>query len=316
MVRFSARVQQRGPNPFLDVPGSVSAELLPFASHGRIRVTGRLDGAEFNATLMPVRPEGHILYVPGGLRAAAGVRVGDTVTVDVLPVAPGRVTPPGDLAAALAGVAGASEKWDLLAASHRRELSRFLEDARSAKTRGRRVEQIVAQVLGGEVLPPGRRTDREPWTCPDCGRASVTRNMYHSCARHSLDEPFREKPPEIRQLFDVVLQTIESMGPVTLVPYRDRVAFMVRVRFGGVRPRKHWLDVDFWLTRRVESPKFHRIETLSPYTHIHTVRVTSPSDVDGELAAWLREAYAVGRREHLQGPDPDAASAVSRPCRR
>ncbi|MBT2552701.1 hypothetical protein [Arthrobacter sp. ISL-5] len=42
MVRFSATVQQRGPNPFLDVPGSVTVELLPFASHGRIRVTGRL----------------------------------------------------------------------------------------------------------------------------------------------------------------------------------------------------------------------------------------------------------------------------------
>lgn len=304
MVRFSATVQQRGPNPFLDVPGRVSAELLPFANHGRIRVTGRLDGTEFNATLMPVRPEGHILYVPGGLRAATGVKVGDTVTVDMLPLGPERVRPPGDLAAALDGVAGAHEKWDLLPASHRRELSRFLEDARSARTRGRRVEQIVAQVLGGEVLPPGRRSDRELWTCPNCGRAFVTRNMYHSCARHSLDEPFRQKPAEIRQLFDVVLQTFESFGPVTLVPYQDRVAFMVRVRFGGVRPRKHWLDVDFWLTRRVESPRFQRIETLSPYTHIYTVRVTDPSHVDGELAAWLREAYAVGCQEHLQSTGP------------
>lgn len=304
MVRFSATVQQRGPNPFLDVPGTVSAELRSFANHGRIRVTGRLDGAEFNATLMPVRPGGHILYVPGGLRAATGVKVGDTVTVDIRPLGPEPVRPPGDLAAALDGVAGASAKWGLLPASHRRELSRFLEDARSAKTRGRRIEQIVAQVLGGEVLPPGRRTDRELWTCPNCGRAFVTRNMYHSCARHSLEEPFREKPAEIRQLFDLVRQSLESAGPVTLVPYQDRVAFMVRVRFGGVRPRKHWLDVDFWLTRRVESPRFQRIETLSPYTHIYTVRVTDPSDVDGELAGWLREAYAVGCQEHLQTKHP------------
>ena len=167
MVRFSATVQQRGPNPFIDVPGRVSAELLPFASHGRIRVTGRLDGAEFNATLIPVRPGGHILYVPGGLRAAAGVNVGDTVTVDIRPLDPEPARPPGDLAAALDGVAGASEKWDLLPATHRRELSRFLEDARSAKTRGRRIEQIVAQVLGGEVRPPGRRTNRELWDVPN-----------------------------------------------------------------------------------------------------------------------------------------------------
>ncbi|MDI3193880.1 hypothetical protein QK285_05310 [Pseudarthrobacter sp. AL20] len=34
------------------------------------------------------------------------------------------------------------------------------------------------------------------------------------------------------------------------------------------------------------------------------VRVTEPSDVDGELAVWLREAYAVGCEEHLQGLTP------------
>lgn len=304
MVRFSAAIQQRGPNPFLDVPRSISDALAPCAVSGRIRVTGRLDGSEFNATLMPVKSGGHILYVPGGLRAATGVRVGDTVTVDIRSLGPEGVGPPGDLAAAFDGVAGARDAWDLLPASNRRELTRFLEDARTPLTRGRRVEQVVAQVLGSDVPPPGRRTNRALWTCPSCGRAFVTRNMYHSCARHSLDEPFRGKPAEIRQLFDLVVQTVESIGPVVLVPYKDRVAFMVRVRFGGVRPRMRWLDVDFWLTRRVESPRFLRVETLSPYTHIYTVRVIAPSDVDSELAGWLREAYAVGCQEHLQPFQP------------
>lgn len=304
MVRFSATVQQRGPNPFLEVPNGVSAGLLPFATQGRIRVTGRLDGAEFNATLMPGKPGKHILFVPGGLRAASGVKVGDTVAIDIQPVSPQRVRPPEDLTAALEEVAGAPDAWDRLPASYRRELTRFLEDARTPRTRGRRVEQIVVKVLGGEVPPPGRRTNRALWTCPSCGRAFVTRNMYHSCVRHSLDESFRDKPAQIRQLFDAVLQTVESIGPVTLVPYQDRVAFMVRVRFGGARPRQRWLDVDFWLTRRVESSRFHRIESLSPYTHVHTVRVTDPTEVDGELAGWLREAYAVGCQEHLQSTQP------------
>lgn len=302
MVRFSAGLQQRGPNPFLDVPGPVSDEFLPFSSKGRIRVTGRLQGAEFNGTLMPVGSGRHILYVPGGLRAATGVKVGDTVTLDIEPLGPRRVILPSDLAAALDKVPDAPEAWQSLADSHRRELTRFLEDARSAETRGRRVEQIVIEVLGGEVRAPGTRADRALWTCPRCGRQFVTRNMYHSCSGYSLDEPFRGRPDKVRKLFDAVRQAVESIGPVTLVPYRDRVAFMVRVRFAGARPRNHWLDVDFWLTRRVESPRFQKIETLSPYTHIHTVRVTEPSDVDDELTGWLREAHAVGRQEHLRTP--------------
>ncbi|MDR6559754.1 hypothetical protein J2809_004134 [Arthrobacter pascens] len=154
------------------------------------------------------------------------------------------------------------------------------------------------------VTSTGRRTGRALWTCPSCGQAFVTKNINHSCARHSLDEPFREKPAEILRLFNVVRRTVEAMGPVTLVPYRDRVAFMVRVRFGGVRPRRDWIDVNFWLTRRIESPRFQRIETLSPYTHVYTVRVTRASDVDSELTGWLREAYSVGCQKHLQSRRP------------
>jgi hypothetical protein len=302
MVRFTATVQLRGANPFVDVPTTAVAELLPLAEHGRIRVTGTLRSTEFNATVMPVRSGRHVLYLSGGLRTATGVRVGETVTVDMRALNAHEVIPPGDLAAALAATEGAADKWGQLPVSHRRELTRFLEDARSPSTRGRRVEQIVAQVLGRTIPPPGLRTGRALWTCPSCGRQFVTRNVNHSCSQHTLDEPFRGRPDSIHRLFGLVRRMVEAIGPVTLVPYRDRVAFMVRVRFAGVKPANKWLDVEFWLTRRVESPRFRRIETLSPYTHLYTVRVAGSSDVDDELAAWLREAYAVGCQEHLRSP--------------
>lgn len=137
--------------------------------------------------------------------------------------------------------------------------------------------------------------------------------MNHSCEKHSLDEPFREKPAEILRLFDAVRQIVEAIGPATLVSYRDRVAFMVRVRFGGVRPGRNWLDVDFWLTRRIESPRFKKIETLSPYAHVYTVRVTDTSDVDSELAGWLREAYSVGCQDHLRSTFKRPSSGATPP---
>ncbi|MCO4275254.1 YdeI/OmpD-associated family protein [Pseudarthrobacter sp. HLT3-5] len=302
MVRFTATVRLRGPNPFVDVLTAAAAELLPLAEHGRIRVTGTLRGTEFNATVTPVRSGRHVLYLSGGLRTATGVRVGETVTVDVQALNANEVIPPGDLAAALDAAVGASDSWGQLPVSHRRELTRFLEDARTPSTRARRVEQLVALVQGQDVRPPGLRTGGALWTCPSCGRQFVTRNMNHSCSQHTLDEPFRDRPESIHRLFEVVCRTVEAIGPVTLVPYRDRVAFMVRVRFAGVKPANKWLDVEFWLTRRVESPRFRRVEMLSPYTHLYTVRVTEPSDVAGELAAWLREAYALGCQDHLRSP--------------
>ena len=299
MVRFSGVVRVRGRSLCLDIPDAARTELMPFADRGRIRVAGRLDGADFNATLMPVKPAGHVLYLSGGLRAATGLNAGDSVVVDVRPQAAGQVTPPGDLALALHN-AGTAERWSQLPAAERRELVRFMEDARSQATRGRRIGQVVAQLEGRPIVPPGQRTARPLWTCPACGQAFVTRNMNHSCGSHTLEEPFQGKPPDIRRLFDLVRQAVEAMGPVTLVPYRDRVAFMVKVRFAGAKPANTWLDVEFWLTHRIDSPRFRKVETLTTYTHIHTVRLTGPADVDDELASWLREAYEVGCQHHLR----------------
>jgi hypothetical protein len=37
------------------------------------------------------------------------------------------------------------------------------------------------------------------------------------------------------------------------------------------------------------------------------VTFTRNDQLDGEVADWIREAYAVGRREHLSGPPRDVA---------
>jgi hypothetical protein len=92
---------------------------------------------------------------------------------------------------------------------------------------------------------------------------------------------------------------VEACGPVTAVAYRDRVAFMVRVRFVGAVPRMRWLDLEFWLTRRVEHRRFHKVETIYPHAHIHTLRVARPEELDDEVAGWIRESYAIGRQDHL-----------------
>jgi hypothetical protein len=88
---------------------------------------------------------------------------------------------------------------------------------------------------------------------------------------------------------------VGKLGSVKTVPYADKVGFMVKVRFAGAIPRARWLDVGFWLPRRIESPRFHRVETISTGAHVHLVRVTEASQLDRELRGWLKEAHAVGR---------------------
>ena len=82
-----------------------------------------------------------------------------------------------------------------------------------------------------------------------------------------------------------------------VLPHRDMVGFMVRVRFAGTVPKTRWIDVALWLPRRVEAPRFHKIDTAYPDTNVHLLRITDPEQLDEQVAAWTEKAYAMGRQE-------------------
>lgn len=293
--RFDARVTRAGVNSFIEVPRDVISRLKPFASGGRIRAAGTLNGVTIQGTLIPVKNGAHRFYVNGGTRAAAGISVGDDVAVELRAIAPTEVVMAPDLKAALR-TASAADAFAACPPSRRRELVRYIDDARTADTRRRRIERTIEHLFNRDspAAVAGSVRARPMWTCPKCGHQFVTRNMSHSCGRHDLAPMFRDKPPEVRELFERFRLLVEAFGPVTPVVYRDKVAYMVRVRFAGATPRKRWLEVVFWLRRRVESPRIARIETLTPNVHIHRMRVTTLGEVDAELGAWLRESYEIG----------------------
>ena len=70
--------------------------------------------------------------------------------------------------------------------------------------------------------------------------------------------------------------------------------------FAQITPRRNWLDGHIVLARRLEHPRFRRVETFSPRNHLHVFRLTSPDEIDNEFRAWLAEAYQVGKQEHLR----------------
>ena len=292
--RFRARVGKQGPNPYVDVPEEVS---LAFAHHsrgGRVSVEGRLNEASIRAMLVPVGKGRHRLYVNGGMRAVAGVAVGDTVSFELLSTAHTNVSVPEDLADALDEVDGAREAFEAMSPSHRRELIRYVDDARTPSTRERRIGGTADHALGKP--PADRRPSGRPmWNCPRCGNRFVNKNQYHSCKRYSLSDPFEGKPDKIRGLFDRFREIVEAQGPVKMIPYSDAVGFMVRVRFGNATPRTRWLDIGLWLQRRVESPRFRRVETIYPNAHVHVLRITEADQLDDEVESWVKEAYEVGR---------------------
>jgi hypothetical protein len=144
------------------------------------------------------------------------------------------------------------------------------------------------------------RSDTPLWSCPRCDRVFANRNQSHACGAWTLDRHFDGKSLEVRETFDRFLAMLERIGPVRVLPEKTRIAFQVRMSFAQLTVRRRRVLGHFVLARRAEDPLFHKIETFSPRNHAHHFRLDEAEEVDA-LEPYAREAYAVGRQEHLRG---------------
>lgn len=137
------------------------------------------------------------------------------------------------------------------------------------------------------------------WRCPKCGRSFANRNQSHFCSDVDLEAHFAGRDPAVIEIFNRLLEAARRSGPVTVLPEKTRIAFQVRMSFAAFTLRRHWIDGHVVLARRLDSPRFRRIDVISPLNQVHVFRLADPSEVDGEVRRWLAEAYLVGEQRHL-----------------
>lgn len=137
------------------------------------------------------------------------------------------------------------------------------------------------------------------WVCPDCGERFAVKNQWHSCGEFSVDDLFARSEPNVRAIFERLLELARRCGPVRAIPQKTRVTLQTRIRFLSLYPRKRHLLCGFLFGRRDENPRFTKIESFSARNHVHTLSVASVDELDDQVDAWVREAYDVGDQRHL-----------------
>ena len=118
-----------------------------FGTRARVPVTGTINGFPFRSSIFPMGDGHHYMVVNKELRAGAGVKGGDTISIVMQrDDAPRVITLPLDLARALRGNRAAQAAWDKLSYTHRKEHVKAIEEAKKPETRQRRIEKTIAQL--------------------------------------------------------------------------------------------------------------------------------------------------------------------------
>lgn len=145
-----------------------------------------------------------------------------------------------------------------------------------------------------------RMKARPLWTCPKCKRQFVNTSMPHSCGQYSVKAFLSGKSQHAISLYERFSNLVHDCGPVQVAPAKTRIGFQVRMIFAAVNKLSdQGLDAHVVLTRRLESPRFNRIEAMTSKCHVHHFRIKSLDEFDDEVKNWLQEAYQVGTQKHL-----------------
>ena len=133
-----------GGGTLVPIPRQVAANL---GLKGMPKVQAMIAGQPYRGSLMPMGDGTYCLGVLKSIQEAAGVKQGDTVTVELeLDTAPRLVELPADLAKAIARDKKASAAWEKLSFTNKKEMARGLEEAKKPETRERRLAAAIAQL--------------------------------------------------------------------------------------------------------------------------------------------------------------------------
>jgi hypothetical protein len=150
MVRFKVRLTTTpgaGHGSFVVVPRDVAAKL---GLRGRPKIQAVIAGHVYRGSLMPMGDGTFGLGVLKAIEQAAGISVGDTITVELaLDTAPRVVELPPDLRRELARDSKIAARWAKLSYTNQKEIARSIEEAKKPETRERRLATALEKLRGG-----------------------------------------------------------------------------------------------------------------------------------------------------------------------
>jgi DNA-directed RNA polymerase subunit RPC12/RpoP len=118
------------------------------------------------------------------------------------------------------------------------------------------------------------------WICPKCGRRFANRNQSHSCGHCTIKQHLKGKSPHVTALYKRFLELVRQCGSVILAPTKTRIGFQVRMIFAAVSLKQGGLACHVVLSRRLENPRFTRVESTSP-------RITFITSVSSLWTNWM-----------------------------
>jgi hypothetical protein len=137
------------------------------------------------------------------------------------------------------------------------------------------------------------------WTCPECGRSFANTNQAHACQTTTVEDYLTAKTDLAISIYEALVGALEVAGEFRVHPQKTRIAFISRMTFVWISLARGWADIGFVLPDPLDDDRVRKLQLYGPTSWGHSIRVTSPDEIDDEVRDWLADALKRGDQATL-----------------
>jgi len=103
----------------------------------------------------------------------------------------------------------------------------------------------------------------------------------------------RELSEDLKDAWERLRETATEFGPQRIYASHNSIMFSRKICYFFVRPKKKYLEVWFFLGRKIENSLIRQTMPASKRKIAHHVRIIHRDQVESPITDWLKEAYSV-----------------------
>jgi hypothetical protein len=111
------------------------------------------------------------------------------------------------------------------------------------------------------------------------------------CMEYNELNHLEDKESVVTHIYERLIHELQKFGPLKIDPKKTSIHLGNRFGFAGVYTRKNYINLEVHLNYKLTSERVSKVEQASANRYHHTIKLTNPDEIDGELLDWLKNAY-------------------------
>jgi hypothetical protein len=138
----------------------------------------------------------------------------------------------------------------------------------------------------------GTEAQRVTRQCYHC-KEEIEEGAPHDCWTTTEQNLTRGLSEDLKDAWERLRETAGEFGDQRIYASHHSIMFSRKACYFFVRPQKKFLEIWFFLGRKIKDKRIRSIVPSSSVKFAHQVRVIHRDEVESPITDWLQEAYDV-----------------------